>query len=327
MNRRAGLAPAALSALAASDARIVVTGAGGWLGLATLELLRDALGPAFGDRVVAYGASARTLRLRDAAVEQRPLGALSALSAAPTWLFHYAFLTKDRAAAMDELAYEAACTAIRRQVLSALEPIGVETVFLASSGAAARVDDGAASREMRLYGRLKREDEDAFAGWAQATGRGAAIARVFNLTGPYINKHQLYAIASFVLDALAGRPIAVRAPRPVVRGYVAIRELVSLALGLFAGERALTRFDTGGVPLELGAVAQTVVDALGGQVDRAPITSDQADRYVGDPARYAGLLAQHHVAPVTLDRQIIELADYLREVTYGDVGTGSPDVA
>ena len=199
-------------------------------------------------------------------------------------------------------------------MLAALDPIGAKAVFVASSGAAARADDAAASREMRLYGRLKRDDEDAFAAWAEATGERAVIARIFNLTGPYINKHAAYAMASFILDALAGRAITVRAPREVIRGYVAIRELVSLALASMAG-RGVTRFSTGGVPLELGDVARAVADALGGEVSRAPITEAAADRYVGDTPGYAALLSQYGIAPTPLDRQIAETADYLREVT------------
>jgi UDP-glucuronate decarboxylase len=311
----AGLAPAALRALAATDARIVVTGAGGWLGLATLELLHDALGDAFDTRVVAFGSSARTLHLRDGTVTQRPLAQLAALPPAPTWVLHYAFLTKDRAAVMDDDAYVAGCVAIRETVLAALDPIGAEAVFVASSGAAERADDAAASREMRLYGRLKRDDEEAFAGWAKTTGKCAVIARIFNLTGPYINKHAAYAVASFILDTLSGRTIAVRAPREVIRGYVPIRELVSLALVLLAEGDGVSRFATGGEPLDLGEVAHAVADALGGTVDRAAITDANADRYVGDADGYAALLSHYGIAPVALNRQIAETADYLREVT------------
>lgn len=312
---RPGLPPATLRALAATDARIVVTGAGGWLGRVTLELLRDALGDAFDTRVVAFGTSARALSLRDGSVEQRPLAELATLPPAPTWVLHYAFLTKDRAAAMDDDVYAAACATIQETVLAALSPIGATGVFVASSGAAARADDPAATREMRLYGRLKRDDEEAFAGWAEGAGKRAVVARIFNLTGPYINKHSAYAIASFILDALAGRAIAVTAPREVIRGYVAICELVSLVLVLLADGCGVTRLSTGGEPLELGEVAQAVANALGGTVDRAPINEAHADRYVGDSEGYAALLSRYGIAPVALDRQIAETADWLREVT------------
>lgn len=311
-----GLAQVARQALARSNARIVVTGAGGWLGLATLDLLRDALGSSFDARVLAFGSAERVLKLRGGEIVQRPLAELGALPAQPTWVLHLAFLTKDRAAAMSDEAYRAACLDIRAQVLDTLDAIDARAVFVASSGAATRADDDSAARDMRLYGSLKRDDETAFAAWADRTGRRAVIARIFNITGPHINKLGAYAIASFILDALADRPIAVRAPRDVVRGYVAIRELMSLVLVLL-GERAdgTIQFDSGGTALELGEVAATVARALGGgPVERAAITEPVADRYAGDGVAYAGLLARHDIPAIPLDQQVVETARYLSTV-------------
>lgn len=295
-------------ALAASNERIVVTGAGGWIGRATLDLLADALGVAFTDRVKCFGSAERALTLADGrTVRQAPLADISALPPCPTTVLHFAFLTKDRAAAMAEADYVGACRAITGSVLDALDRIGARRAFVASSGAATRADDPGAPHDLRLYGRLKRDEEDAFAAWAERCGGRAVIARIFNIAGPHINKLHSYALASFILDALAGRTIAVRAPRPVIRGYVAIREVVSLALALLFEGEGVTRFDTGGVPMELGEVAARV----GGPVSRAPITDPAAERYVGDEAGYARLLAEHGIAPVPLDVAIRETADFL----------------
>src|SRR3546814_4953036 len=91
---------------------------------------------------------------------QRPLADLIKLPYQPTYLLHFAFLTKDRAETMQEADYCAANRAIRQSVLDALDPIGVEAGFIASSGAAQFADDMLAKPAMRLYGMLKREDED-----------------------------------------------------------------------------------------------------------------------------------------------------------------------
>ena len=50
-----GLTPHVAQALAANKARIVITGAGGWLGMATLELLAAALGDNVAHRVRCFG--------------------------------------------------------------------------------------------------------------------------------------------------------------------------------------------------------------------------------------------------------------------------------
>lgn len=309
------LEPRIAESLTRGSQRIIVTGAGGWLGLATLELLAEALGADFERRVVCFGSSERQLELRHGRrVSQAPLAAIRDLPQQPTWLLHFAFLTKDRAEQMTESDYRAANEAIGDTVLAALDPIGVEAVFLASSGAAYRAADPSAAAAMRLYGELKLADERRFAAWAEHSDCRLAIGRIFALTGPYINKHEAYAMASFMLDGLAERQIVVCAPRPVIRAYVAIRELMSLVFALLADRAGgIVRFDSGGEPLELAEVAAAVARALpGGKVERAAISNDDADRYHGDGAAYAALLANNAIAPVGLDRQVQETIDYLR---------------
>ncbi len=306
-------------ALLSNDRHIAITGASGWLGRATLDLLDRALGDAFAARVSCYGSASRMIDLGGGRlVPQRPLAELAALEAPRVWVLHYAFQTKERAEAMDEAAYRAANASISDTLIAALDRTRAEGVFVASSGAASKADDPAASAAMRLYGAMKRDDETRFAAWAEARGRRAVIGRIYNLTGPYMNKHDAYAMASFIRDALALRPIRVNAPRDVVRGYVAIRELMSLVFALLAQDGPpgeVIRFDSGGEALELGDVARIVAQALGGgAVERAAVTEPVADHYVGNSEAYAALLARHGIAAVPLDAQVRETAPWIGEV-------------
>lgn len=307
------LDPAIGAALARSSRPIVVTGASGWIGMATLDALERLFGDAFGSRVWCFGSSTRTLDLgAGRRVVQRSLGELATLAVERPWVLHFAFQTKDRAEAMSEEAYRAANRSISDTLIGALNAIDAEAIFVASSGAATKADDPAASPAMRLYGAMKRDDETRFAAWAEAHGRRVVIGRIFNITGPYINKHQAYAMASFILDALAGRSIAVHAPRPVIRGYVAIHELLSLVFALLGtASEGVTQFETGGEALELGEVAARVAQVLGGTCVRAPMTEATADRYIGSDVDYRELLTRHGITPVPLDRQILDTADFL----------------
>jgi nucleoside-diphosphate-sugar epimerase len=306
------LSPSIAAALASDGRRIVITGSGGWLGMATLELLRAALGSDLDRRVRCFGSSAKSLTLLDGTtVEQRPLAEIGALGSQATLVLHLAFLTKDRAEQMDEQAYRHANREVSAAVLDALDPIGAEAVFVASSGAAGRAQDPDAAAAMRLYGALKQADEETFAGWAERAGKTAVITRIFNIAGPHINKHQAYALATFILDALAERPIVVRAAHPVLRGYVAIRELMSLVFALLMEVPAVTRFDTGGEPMELGEVAGVVASVLGaGCADRAPPIG-RGDIYVGDRQAYDRLLARFGIEQVDFRSQVAETALFL----------------
>jgi nucleoside-diphosphate-sugar epimerase len=296
--------------------RIVITGAGGWLGMATLELLHAALNADLSDRVHCFGSRQRTLRLVDGTmVEQLPLERIADLPLRPTLVLHLAFLTKDRAEAMDEAAYRQANRALGETVLGALGAIGADGIFVASSGAAAVADDPHAPPAMRLYGALKRTDEDLFAGWAERPGRKAVIARIFNLSGPHINKQDSYALACFIRDALAGRPVGVKASHAVTRGYVAIRELMSLVFALLLdGRPGVVRFDSGGEPMEMQEIAATVAARLGnGRVDRPAFGGDREDRYVGDDAAYRLLLDRHGIETVSFAQQVDETADFIAD--------------
>lgn len=324
------LDPAVARALRQGGQRIVITGAGGWIGLALLDLLNAALGPeGLRARVKAFGSIARNLALADGSfITQSPLEDLASLDHAPTLVFHTAFLTKDRVDGMSEADYIASNRAITSHVLAALDGIGTEGLFVASSGAAAKVEDGSATGALRLYGELKLEEEQRFAAWAENRQANAAIVRIFALLGPRINKPHAYAIASFILDALAGRTIEVRSPKRVVRAYAALRELLSLIFAELLHGKGVTRFDSGGEPLELEGVAQAVAGLVdGGRVVRAPTLSADADIYHGDSLKYAALLQAHDIAPVPLVDGIRETMDWLRQTESDATGPGAPGKA
>jgi nucleoside-diphosphate-sugar epimerase len=306
------LSPDVERALKKSDARIVITGASGWIGRATLELLYNTLGPqAFADRVVAFGSSRRTIDFGAGQVDQEPLPTIAALPHTPTLVLHLAFVTKDRVAGMDEQLYRKANRTISSTVLGALDVIGATAVFVASSGAAGLANDPAASPSMRLYGSLKKADEDAFANWAGERGRRAVIARIFALSGPHINKHDNYALAGFIRDAMAGRPIAISSDFPVYRSYVAVRELMSLVFAMLDSPTGVVRFSTGGERLELQQIAEVVSGLLGRvSIERPPLRPSKIDEYAGDDAVYRRLLSAHRIEHIPFDRQIEETAAF-----------------
>ncbi len=281
--------------------RVVVTGAGGWMGQASLELLRGVLGDAFESRVVAFGSS------------RRPLAELGGLAPEPTLVLHLAFLTQEKLAGMPREDYIGANRVISDTVFTALDAVGAEAIFIPSSGAARVADDP----QKTLYGDLKRGDEDRARAWAESGGKRAVIARIFGLSGPYINKPGAYALACFIADALAGRPIRVEAARPVFRSPVAVSELMSIVLGLMTdGEAGSTLFDTAGErEYEMGDMAAAVAAALGHRagVTRPPLQTTTPERYVGDPTAYRAHRARLAVTPVPFPDQVRATARFMTE--------------
>lgn len=310
------LAPHAREAILLDDCRIVIVGARGWIGQTLLNLLDEALSAqSFASRVVCFGSGDAEIVLESGmVVKQRALATLSDLDSRPTLLFHFAFLTKDKVSGMPEADYVAANKALTEQIHDALDRIGVTRLFVASSGAAAFADDPDAAADLRLYGRLKYEDEVLFARWANERadqGIRVAIGRIYSVSGPFMNKHGTYALASFILDALAARPVQVKAPMPVLRSYVAVRELLSFVIAELLGPISgptVVHFETGGEALELGDVADCVAKTLHSTAPSRTIQHQGENRYVGDHAAWQDLLDRHAIVHMPLDEQIRETA-------------------
>lgn len=291
------------------DERIAVTGATGWLGRVTLDLLRETVGPrAFERRVTAYASRARD-------VDGVPVRALSALGDAdppPHVILHYAFLTRELVAERGLDAYVAGNLEISLHVLRALASGAVRGLFYTSSGA---VYGGRGRLETDLranpYGALKHLDELAFGQACRASATGCAIARVFNVSGPHMVKPGLFALGDLVSRAQAGEPLVIAARHPVRRSFVAAADVAALGLSLaLAGEDAC--FDTAGERVvELGELAEVVRGELA--ADGAPVQRDYdprgtAHEYVGRPGEMMDLARRHGLRMAHLEQQVRDTA-------------------
>jgi len=315
------------AALRAAPWHFVVTGANGWLGRATLAVLRQALGGDFATRVTALGSRAASLELDGHAVPVAPLLDWTPPAHTPLLVCHYAFLTMDKVQGMSADDYVARNEAIRNTVLGWIAQGAVRAALVPSSGAVYDYLRGLEDPELAaarnpnavLYGRLKHEDELAFAAACKQHGARLVLPRVFNLAGPCINKFDAYALASFIAQLLQGGAIAINARRPVLRSYYYIGDLLELCFGLLlrADAAPVLRFDTAAEEVvELEPLARRVAAVLGKAAAPAPARSAldpalPADRYVGERAGVAALEAMLGLRPMALDEQISRTADYI----------------
>jgi nucleoside-diphosphate-sugar epimerase len=319
---RLSFSPAVARRLLGTEHAIVVTGGGGWLGQATLEMLEQALGESFAARVRVFGSARRPLRLRSGrTVQSAPLSELAQLPPQPCLVAHYAFLTRDRVAGLSLRDFVEQNEAISSLVAVEARRLGAAGVFVPSSGA---VYGRGRTLETDLatnpYGAMKARDEERFLALAGDEVQRVLAIRIFNLAGPFINKIASYALSSILTDIRAGGPVVLRADRPVVRSYVHVRDVIELAFALLTRAAAApTRpFDTAGeIEIEVGELARRAARLLGRPqiaIDRPPLVAGAADRYVGDGGTMAALLAAEGLGAITLDDQIRATARYLAEI-------------
>jgi len=298
---------------------IVVTGAGGWLGRATLEMLDEVLGSAVESRVYAFGSTAREQRLRSGRLLKiAPLTQLADLWKQNALMFHYAYLTKERVGSLGLDEFVAMNTKISSFVEDFICRTNANSIFLPSSGAVYG-EIGAIEIDLHRnpYGFLKRRDELRFMQLSEGGFAKAVVCRIFNISGPFINKGGGYALGSILSDILRGGPIVLKSSRPTFRSYVHVRTVVELALlSLLDEGPSPLPFDTAGDEVvEISDLAARATRLLGKPeivIERPSISSEErADWYVGDGKMFRELIAHYSVANYNLDQQIVATAEFL----------------
>ncbi|NDE89986.1 MAG: NAD(P)-dependent oxidoreductase [Alphaproteobacteria bacterium] len=301
---------------------IILTGGGGWIGQAALEMLEHALGDHFLKRVQVFGASTRDLPLRSGRIIPcQKLETIRAVSAAPKLFFHCAFLTKDRLQDQSVDAFIAGNNAISDAVATAIESSDTRGLFMPSSGAVYRkgthiIDNDLAANP---YGVMKHQDEQRFLKLAQQKKMPVSIPRLFNLSGPFINKVELYALASMIAASMRGETMTIRASHRVIRSYIHVADLVALGFSMLLDPKPTDSavFDTAGEEaLELSDLASAINNALGhdAPIHRPTVVTDKDDRYVGDGAAFKSMLCAHGLTAHSLNAQIQDTAAYLSTI-------------
>lgn len=292
----------------------VVIGGRGWLGRAALAKLERQLGKDVGQWVSVFGSSAGEITLPSGRLlPTKPLAELENLDVQPAVMLHFAFLTKDKVADRPLEAFVAGNREISDCVAHHVERLRPLGLVMPSSGAATQLEGGF---EANPYGFMKLADEERFTALCADLGVRFSCPRLYNLSGPYINKLDSYVLACLIRDVQAGRPMVLRAAKPVIRSYVHVEDLLDVCLADMMTDSAPAVFETAGdVEIEVGDLALRVAQVLGvpgHPIQRPPLDPALApDRYVGDGAAWRERLARHGLSEHSLNQQIADTAAYL----------------
>lgn len=315
--KRLSFCPLTAQQLRRENPSVIVTGAGGWLGRALLEMLDSAFGEALPEHVSVFASSPGWLSLRSGRpLATRAFAELETLRTEACFIFHLAFLTLGHERAADFIPVN---RRISRTMRGFIERNGARGLFIPSSGAVYGPGQALiADMDQHPYGTLKREDEEAFAALAERLGFPAAIIRIFNLAGPFINNLPGYALSSIIADVLNGGPVSLRAAQPVWRSYTHVEDVLNIAAAIMLRALPLPIFDTAGEePVEIGDLARCIGRLLTGQeisMTRPAWQNGVASRYLGDPATYREAAALAGVELQALDAQILATADYIKSI-------------
>jgi nucleoside-diphosphate-sugar epimerase len=223
-------------------------------------------------------------------------------------LLHFAYVTRDRAASLGWERYIAANKAITAIVVEAIDRHQPD-VFFASSGAA----EQSGTLETNPYAALKRADEVVL---RAAAGGRCAVARIYNVAGPYVTKPDSFLLTDLVTQSFQHTSLQLTGRRPTFRSYVDVEDVARWAVS-YAGTNcdASTRGD---IDIEAQQLAEAVLEASGakdGRILRPHFDPNlPADRYIAPDRSWALSCAQAEIPVMRLTEQIVRTMAYLRPV-------------
>jgi nucleoside-diphosphate-sugar epimerase len=295
---------------------LVVTGATGWFGRTALHELQQLLGPdAFLRRVRPFASRSRTIASTGFAdgverpISVVPLAELPELAAREPIeaLLHTAFLTREYVERVGVEAYISVNRGITDLVCRSLKASPSARAVLISSGAAAALD-GVACLEEHLhadpYGVLKSEEERRL---SEITD--TLVLRAYAVSGRFMRDPEQFALGDFLLRALAGLQIAIKAPMPVIRGYGHAGDMVNLAFRWLWSEHLPPAHPIAAVShevelLELAGLISSLYELS--PTSSAIDHSLSPNRYSANPAPYMALLHSLGMVPSSLEQQILD---------------------
>ncbi len=305
----------ALSLIHSSDITIAVTGATGWVGRTFLDSLQRIIpSSVFNSKVLVFGSKASYLRssayskAAEIDIPVLPLDRLPDLVAnKPIHLIHSAFLTKDRFSAYGYDDFVAINQSITSIVCEAILRASFARVVEISSGAAlAAFERGERSLDTSqdLYGFLKLQEELRISQLAETQ-----VFRIFALSGRFIRDPKAFALGDFLLRALRGKPIEIKACSPVIRGYVNASDIAACALSwIFSNDPSASPFAAVTEITSLTSLARQISLMYGLGSPICQILVDRPSAYAYSPARFTAMMRAYALTPKTLYYQILDTA-------------------
>jgi nucleoside-diphosphate-sugar epimerase len=294
---------------------IVITGASGWLGRATIRAFVKEFGTPILDQISAFGASHKIITLHGIGeIQIRPLSDLLFLQNCD-FLFHYAFLTRDLLDKSEVDVYRESNDLIRKIVSSFILLTKPEALIFCSSGAVSqRTKKQEQDFSYGVYAEMKAKEQVDLINMANSCGTRTIMCTLFSATGIDMVDPSKYAIGSLVQQALYGKEIVIESNGMVLRKYVDTEDLMQLLIKL-AQEKPDIEFESGGDIVELSELA-TLVDSIVGNQLKVVRTRFDANSPIDDYFSRSNFMAEmfHHygIKAKSLESQVANVIESVK---------------
>jgi nucleoside-diphosphate-sugar epimerase len=280
-----------------AEERVLVVGATGWFGCTMLALLAGHRA-----RVLPVATRTRDISLGGASWSVHGWEDEEVREFSPTVVLNFAFLTRDKEAALGEERFVSALAELNSRLVRTTELPSVRAMLTVSSGAAVHVPEGP-HLPVGAYGEAKRAEEQLALALVDQV-RSVVVARAWSLSGALVQRPHDYAFSDLVLQARSGT-IEVKAPSEVWRRYCGVDDYLAVCTAsLMMGSSGV--IDSGGPVVELRDLARMVADRFAGtrpEVRSEPVV-EPVRRYHSDDSTWQGACSSAGYSPATLGEQI-----------------------
>jgi nucleoside-diphosphate-sugar epimerase len=286
--------------------KIVVTGATGWLGQATLHAINKLDLISSIDELILFGSHSRVFN--DLTYGDLFVNNLSDLSLKvdPADLFvHLAFKTRDYVTKMAPDEYVAINQSILENALSFLRTARPKSVILVSSGVVSRHAMTSGLSDVGPYTEMKILEEELFALACDEIDASLFILRLWGASGEHMTEPKKYVIGELISQALYSEHLTVTSANKVYRRYMDASQLMAVSLrAVLDGQNEIV--DSGGEIVEMETLAARIRDLLSPdkQIIRHEKPVAVPDIYLSTSVRMEELAEQYSVQLFNMDEQI-----------------------
>lgn len=264
--------------------RILVLGAGGWLGRTFLDLIPE------GPDVLAIASTRRGIFQEWCDEGVRDFR--------PTIVANFAFLTPDRVAKEGADQFRETNRLLLTRFALAADLPTVRSVLTVSSGAAL-LDPTSP------YGEQKIQEESIALGLVGAS-RSVVVARAYSVSGGYVRRPSDYAMSDMILQAQTGL-VRIISNRLIYRRYVSATDLLSVcASHAISGWSGI--IESGGDLLEMQELASTIVSVINprAEIQRPPLSDSPEEVYASDNVSWLAACHRLSYQALNIEEQVSE---------------------
>lgn len=186
-------------------------------------------------------------------------------------------------------------------------------VIVISSGAVAKTPlSKGIDKSYETYASMKSLELEILREAAHSIGANFLEGRLFSATGIHMKSPQLFAIGSFIRQALSNQKIVISSKNPTYRRYCDAVQFMKVLLTLNQGTEDVT-IESGGIIVEIGDLATEVIRALdlNCEVQRSDFQGGPIDDYFSRSWRFEEELYSLGEKPLDLRQQIANVRERL----------------